>query len=168
MGRFTPSQMGLVVFGCGLILSSVFMDRLAKAWEDFLYPDAVHWQELRIVPGENQKIATPAESVLVVRQAGALLTLFLRPDDKLTPQAMVRELCRRDGCARSAMGDGDADRAVATYKLRGASMQIVLMRLGDGAIWAEYRGMPDGLGAFDNVLESVSEQLAERSATAAE
>ena len=165
MGRFTPSQIALIVFGCGLVLSSVFMDRIAKAWEDFRYPNAVHWQQMRIVPGKDQKIVVPNAEVLVVKQAGALLTLFLRPDDKLTPHAMVRELCRRDGCVRSAIADDDTDRAVATYKLRGASMQIVLLRLGNGALWVEYKGMPDGMAAFDNVLESVSTQLAERKAS---
>jgi len=164
MGRFTPSQVALIVFGCGLILSSVFMDRIAKAWEDFLYPNAVHWQQMRIVPGKDQKIVVPNAEVLVVKQAGALLTLFLRPEDKLTPQSMVHELCRRDGCVKSAFAVNDTDRAVATYKLRGASMQIVLMRLGDGALWVEYKGKPDGMAAFDNVLESVSAQLAERKA----
>lgn len=164
MGRFTASQIALIVFGCGLILSAVFLDRISRAWEDYLYPDAVHWQQMRIVPSKKQKIVVPGEDVLVVKQTGALLTLFLRADDKLTPQAMVRDLCRRDGCVRSAMEDDGDDRAVATYKLRGASMQIVLMRLAGGALWVEYKGPPDGMAAFDNVIDSVSLQLAERRA----
>jgi hypothetical protein len=158
----TLPQAALIVVGCGLLLSSVFIDRLAAAWEGFLYPNAVRWQDMRIVPDENQKIVMPGENVLVIRQGGGLLTLFMRPDDELTPQAMVGELCRRDGCARSTIAGDGADRAAATYKLRGTSMQIVLMRLGDGELWGEYRGAPGGLDAFDNVLDSVSEQLAER------
>lgn len=166
MFRLTVSQIALVALGCGLMLSALFMDRLAAAWEDFRYPNAVHWQELRIVPGNSQKIVVPGDRVLVVKQAGALLTLFLRPPDRLTPAELVRELCRRDGCSRSAMAEDDADRAVATYRSRGYAMQIVLIRLGDGALWAEYRGKPDGLVAFDNVLDSVAQQLSERQTTA--
>ena len=76
---------------------------------------------------------------------------------------MVKELCRRDGCIRSTIA-ADEDRAVATYKMRGASMQIVLMRLGGGEVWIEYKGTPEGLAGFDKLIESVSTQLAERQA----
>ena len=168
MVRLTVSQIALVALGCGLMLSALFMERLAAAWEDFRYPNAVHWQQLRIVPGGSQKIVVPGDSVLVIKQAGALLTLFLRPPDRLTPEELVRELCRRDGCSRSASSDYGTDRAVATYESRGYSMQIVLIRLGDGPLWAEYRGKPDGLVAFDNVLDSVAQQLAERRTAAAD
>lgn len=164
MGRFPPLQIALLAFGCSLILASVFLDNLARRWESFLYPNAVHWQNLRIVPSENQSIVVPAEDILVVKDADARLTLFRRPDDELTPQSMVKDLCRRDGCIRSTTSTGNDDRAVATYKMRGASMQIVLMRLGGGALWVEYKGSPEGLADFDKLLESVSVQLAERQA----
>jgi len=164
MGRFPPLQIALLAFGCSLILASVFLDHIAARWEHFLYPNAVHWQNLRIVPSKSQRIVVPADDILVVKNADARLTLFRRPDDKLTPQSMVKELCRRDGCIRSAVSAGDADRAVATYKMRGASMQIVLMRLGGGALWVEYKGSPEGLAGFDELLESVSAQLAEQKA----
>lgn len=166
MGRFPPLQIALLAFGCSLILASVFLDNLARRWENFLYPNAVHWQNLRIVPSKNQRIVVPGEDILVVKDADARLTLFRRPDDELTPQSMVKELCRRDGCIRSTISAGDDDHAVATYKMRGASMQIVLMRLGGGALWAEYKGSPDGLAGFDKLIESVSAQLAEQKADA--
>lgn len=166
MGRFPPSQIVLLAFGCSLILASVFLDRIAGRWENFLYPNAVHWQNLRIVPSRNQRIVVPGEDVLVVKDADARLTLFRRADDKLTPQSMVQELCRRDGCIRSTISNAEEDRAVATYRMRGASMQIVLMRLGGGALWVEYKGSPEGLAGFDKLIESVSAQLAERRAAA--
>lgn len=159
MGRFPPSQLALLAFGCSLILASVFLDRVAQLWENFLYPNAVHWQNLRIVPTGGQQIVTPAGRMLVVKDADARLTLFQRPDDKLTPQAMVRQLCRRDRCIRSKVSADNADRAVATYKINGESMQIVLMRLGGGAVWVEYKGSPEALAGFDQLIESVSAQL---------
>jgi len=161
MGRFTPLQIALLAFGCSLILASVFLQNLAQRWENYRYPNAVHWQKLRIVPSRNQRIVVPDQDILVVKDADARLTLFLRPDDNLTPQSMVKELCRRDGCIRSTIA-ADNDRAVATYKMRGASMQIVLMRLEGGALWVEYKGSPEGFANFDTLLESVSAQLAQR------
>ena len=166
MGRFPPLQIALLAFGCSLILSAVFLDAIAARWENYRYPNAVHWHNLRIVPAKNQKIVVPGEDILVVKDADARLTLFRRADDKLTPQSMVKDLCRRDGCIRSTIaGDGD-NLAVATYKMRGASMQIVLMRLGGGTVWVEYKGSPEGFAGFDKILESVSTQLAERQARA--
>ena len=164
MGRFPPLQIALLALGCSLILTSVFLNRIAERWENHLYPNAVHWQNLRIVPTGNQKIVVPGEDILVVRDADARLTLFRRANDTLTPESMVKELCRRDGCIRSTVPAGDEDRAVATYKMRGASMQIVMMRLGGGAIWIEYNGAPGGLAGFGTLIESVSTQLAERQA----
>lgn len=166
MGRFPPLQIALLAFGCSLILAAVFLDHIAARWESFLYPNAVHWQNLRIVPAGNQRIVVPDEDILVVKDADARLTLFRRADDKLTPQSMVKELCRRDGCIRSAISANDDDLAVATYKMRGASMQIVLMRLGGGAVWIEYKGSPEGFAGFDKLIESVATQLAARRAGA--
>lgn len=160
MGRFSPLQFALLAFGCSLILASVFLDHIATAWENYRYPNAVHWHSLRIVPTGSQRIAVPTADVLVVRDKSARLTLFRRADDKLTPEAMVRDLCRRDRCVRSSVA-GDDDRAVATYRINGQAMQIVLMRLGGGALWVEYNGAPEALAGFDGLLESVSAQLAE-------
>ena len=166
MGRFPPLQIALLAFGCSLILAAVFLDDIAAHWENYRYPNAVHWHSLRIVPAKDQKIVVPDEDILVVKDADARLTLFRRADDKLTPQAMVKDLCRRDGCIRSSIAaDGD-NLAVATYKMRGASMQIVLMRLGAGAVWIEYKGSPGDFARFDKVIESVTNQLAERQARA--
>lgn len=162
MGRFPPLQLALLAFGCSLILSAVFLDHIAARWENHLYPNAVHWHNLRIVPAKNQKIVVPDEGILVVKDADARLTLFRRADDKLTPHSMVKDLCRRDGCIRSTIAAKDDDLAVATYKMRGASMQIVLRRLGGGAVWVEYKGTPGGYAKFDAIIESVSTQLADR------
>ena len=162
MGRFPPLQIALLAFGCSLILAAVFLDRIAERWENYLYPNAVHWQNLRIMPTGNQQIVVPGEDILVVKDADARLTLFRRANDTLTPESMVKELCRRDGCIRSKLPSNDEDRAVATYKMRSGSMQIVLMRLGGGAIWIEYKGSAEGLPGFDKLIESVSTQLAER------
>lgn len=166
MGRFPPLQLALLAFGCSLIFSAVFLDFIAARWENYLYPNAVHWHSLRIVPANNQKIVVPGDDILVVKDADARLTLFRRPDDKLTPQSMVKDLCRRDGCIRSTIAAKNDDLAVATYKMRGASMQIVLMRLGGGAVWIEYKGTPEGYAKFDTIIGSVSTQLAERQARA--
>jgi hypothetical protein len=164
MGRFPPLQIALLAFGCSLILAAVFLDHIAARWENFLYPNAVHWQNLRIVPAKNQRIVVPGENVLVVKDADALLTLFRRADDNFTPQSMIKDLCRRDGCTRSTIAANNDDLAVATYNMRGASMQIVLMRLGGGAVWIEYKGTPEGFAGFNEIIRSVSTQLAERQA----
>lgn len=161
MGRFTPLQLVLLAFGCSLVVVAVSLDHLARAWENHRYPNAVRWHQLRIVPTGNQRIVVPDENLLVVKDAEARLTLFRRAADKVTPEALIRELCRRDGCARSAVRADAPDRAAATYRMKGASMQIVLMRLDGGALWIEYKGAPESLARFEPLIRSVSDQLAE-------
>ena len=161
MGRFTPLQVVLLAFGCSLVVLAFSLDHLARAWENYRYPNAVRWHALRIVPGKDQHIVVPGENLLVVKDADARLTLIRRERDKVRPDALIRELCRRDGCARSAITAQDSERAVATYRMKGAAMQIVLMRLDGGALWIEYKGSPEALTRFDALIRSVSDQLAE-------
>jgi hypothetical protein len=59
---------------------------------------------------------------------------------------------------------GSADSAVADYRNKGESMQIVLMRLPGNSIWVEFRGPPEAFAGFDALIRSVSEQLAETAA----
>lgn len=160
MGRFTPLQILLLAFGCSLIAAAIFLDDMHKAWENYRYPGAVWWNQVRVVPAKNQQIVVPGENLLVVKDADARLTLFRRAADKVKPDSLIRELCRRDGCARSAVTADAPDRAAATYRMKGASMQIVLMRLDDGALWIEYKGSAEALARFEPLIRSVSEQLA--------
>jgi hypothetical protein len=167
MRRFSALQISLLAFGLGLVFAGIFFKQILRGWEDYRYPNAVYWQGMRVVPGANQQIIAAGTDMLVVKIVKgpmARLTLFLRPDDKLTPQAMVRDLCRRDGCIRSTIAAEYADRAVATYRINGESMQIVLMRLGGGAVWVEYKGPPEALAGFDPLIESVATQLSDRQA----
>ncbi|HWA11708.1 MAG TPA: hypothetical protein VHA15_01305 [Burkholderiales bacterium] len=166
MGRFTPLQVAFLAFGCSLIAAGLGLDHIARAWENYRYPNAVYWHQLRVVPAVNQSIVVPGENLLVVKDADARLTLFRREPDKVTPDSLIRELCRRDGCVRSAVTPSDPDTAVATYRLKGASMQIMLMRLDEGALWIEYKGPPEALRHFDALVRSVAGQLAERRAAA--
>ncbi len=167
MRRFSVLQLFLLAFGFSLIFAGIFFNHILSGWENYRYPNAVYWQAMRVAPGRNQQIVATGTDMLVVKIINgpmARLTLFLRPDDGLTPQAMVRELCRRDSCIRSTIGADPADRAVATYSIGGESMQIVLMRLGGGAVWVEYKGPPEARAGFDQLIDSVSTQLSARQA----
>jgi hypothetical protein len=166
MGRFTPLQLAFLAFGCCLIAAGLALDRIARAWEDYRHPNAVYWHQLRVVPATNQSIVVPGENLLVVKDANARLTLFRRDPDQVTPDSLIRELCRRDGCVRSAVTPSGTDTAAATYRLKDASMQIVLMRLDEGALWIEYKGPPEALPRFDALVRSVAGQVAERRAAA--
>jgi hypothetical protein len=161
MGRFTPLQIVLLAFGCSLVVFAFSLDHLARAWENHRYPNAVRWHQLRIVPAKDQHIVVPGENLLVVKDADARLTLIRREPDKVRPEALIRELCRRDGCSRSVVTTQGPERAVATYRMKGTSMQIVLMRLDGGALWIEYKGSPEALARFDALIRSVSDQLAQ-------
>ncbi len=166
MGRFTPLQVAFLAFGCSLIAAGLGLDHIARAWENYRYPNAVHWHRLRVVPATDQSIVVPGDNLLVVKDGEARLTLFRREPDKVTPDSLIRELCRRDGCLRSAVNPANPDTAAATYGMKGAPMQIVLMRLDEGALWIEYKGPPESLPRFDALVRSVAGQLAERRAAA--
>ncbi|HKB84397.1 MAG TPA: hypothetical protein VKD04_14490, partial [Burkholderiales bacterium] len=88
--------------------------------------------------------------------------LFLRPDDGLTPQKMVRALCARDACSKSEQPADESDRAAANYRIGGESMQILLIRPAGANVWIEFNGPPDALHHFGDLIDSVSVQLARR------
>ncbi|HEX4986596.1 MAG TPA: hypothetical protein VFV71_11095 [Burkholderiales bacterium] len=169
MRRFSVPQLFLLAFGFGLIFTGLFYYRILDAWEHYRYPNAVYWQGLRLVPDGDQKITRPDADTVVVKAVGgpaARLTLFLRPDDGLTPLKMVRALCERDPCRRTAISAEAADRATATYRIGRESMQIMLMRPSGANVWIEFNGPPESLPRFDGLIESVKAQLALRSAAA--
>jgi hypothetical protein len=166
MRRFSLPQLFLLAFGFGLIFAGIFFNHILRGWENYRYPNAVYWQGMRLVPGSNQKISATGTDMLVVRIVEgptARLTLFLRPDDGLTPQKMVRALCARDACSRVTSPAGDGDRAAANYRIGRESMQIVLIRPAGANIWIEFNGPPDALPQFGALIDSVTAQLARRS-----
>ena len=166
MRRFSLPQLFLLAFGFGLIFAGLFFNHILRGWENYRYPNAVYWQGMRLVPDRNQKISGTGTDMLVVRFVKgptARLTLFLRPDDGLTPQKMVRALCARDACSRVTSPAGDGDRAAANYRIGRESMQIVLIRPAGANIWIEFNGPPDALPQFGALIDSVTTQLARRS-----
>ena len=165
MRRFSVLQLFLLAIGFGLIFVGIFFNHIVRGWENYRYPNAVYWQGMRLVPDRNQKISAAGTDMLVVRIVKgpmARLTLFLRPDDGLTPQKMVKALCVRDTCNKVTSPAGDGDRAAANYRIGGESMQILLIRPAGAKVWIEYNGPPDALHHFGDLIDSVTLQLARR------
>mgnify|MGYP001298675598 CR=1 FL=1 len=166
MRRFSLPQLFLLAFGFGLIFAGLFFNHILRGWENYRYPNAVYWQGMRLVPDRNQKISAAGTDMLVVRIVKgptARLTLFLRADDGLTPQKMVKALCARDACSRVTSPAGDGDRAAANYRIGRESMQILLIRPAGANVWIEFNGPPDALHHFGDLIDSVMAQLARRS-----
>ena len=166
MRRFSVLQLFLLAFGFGLIFVAIFFIHVLRGWDNYRYPDAVYWQGMRLVPDANQKITAAGTDMLVVRIVKgpmARLTLFLRPDDGLTPQKMVTALCARDACSKAAQPAGADDRAAANYRIGGESMQILLIRPTGANVWIEFNGPPEALHHFGDLIDSVTVQLARRS-----
>ena len=166
MRRFSVLQLFLLAFGFGLIFAGLFFNHILRGWENYRYPNAVYWQGMRLVPDRNQKISAAGTDMLVVRIVKgptARLTLFLRADDGLTPQKMVKALCARDACSRVTSPAGDGDRAAANYRIGRESMQILLIRPAGANVWIEFNGPPDALHHFGDLIDSVTAQLARRS-----
>lgn len=166
MRRFSFVQIVLLLLGTALIVTSFFLNQLALLWQSVPEIEVVNWNRLQILPGEGQQVAVIDADYLVLTSAhapGARLTLYVRPDDGRTPEALVRSLCRRDACTHSAsLPDGsnsDVNRAVATYRLAGEPLALILMRPGAGQFWIEYKGSPALYAEFSNVVDSVSEQM---------
>ncbi len=165
MRRFSVLQLVLLVFGFGLIFTGIFFNHILRGWENYRYPNAVYWQGMRLVPDRNQKISAAGKDMLVVRIVKgpmARLTLFLRPDDGLTPQKMIKALCARDACTRTSEPSGADDRAAANYRIGGESMQILVIRPAGANVWIEFNGPPDALQHFGDLIDSVTVQLASR------
>lgn len=166
MRHFSFLQIVLLLLGTALIVTSLFLNQLALLWQTVPGTEIVNWNRLQILPGEGQQVAAMNPDYLVLTSAhapGARLTLFVRPEDGRTPEALVRSLCRRDACTHSAsLPDGsntDVNRAVATYRLAGEPLALVLMRPGASQFWIEYKGTPSQYAEFRNVVDSVSDQL---------
>jgi hypothetical protein len=165
MRRFSVFQLFLLAVGFGLFFVGIFFDHIQRGWENYRYPNAVYWQGMRLVPDRNQKISAVGTDMLVVRIVKgpmARLTFFLRPDDGLTPQKLVKALCARDACSRVTSPDGDGDRAAANYRIGGELMQILLIRPAGANVWIEFNGPPDALQHFVELIDSVTVQLAQR------
>jgi hypothetical protein len=167
MRRFSALQLFLLAFGFGLIFAGLFFNQILRGWENYRYPNAVYWQGMRLVPSRNQRITTAGADTVVVKIVKgpmARLTLFLRQDDGLTPQKMVRALCARDACSKGAPPEGGGDRAAANYRIGGENMQILVIRPSGANVWIEFNGPPDALRHFGDLIDSVSAQLALRNA----
>ena len=165
MRRFPPLQLFVLALGFGLIFAGIFFNQIARGWENYRYPNAVYWQGMRLVPGTNQKITAAGTNMLVVKIVKgpmARLTLYLRPDDGLTPQKMVKALCARDACSKATLDEGSGERAAANYRIGGESMQIVLIRPAGANVWIEFNGPPEALRHFGDLIDSVTAQLASR------
>lgn len=168
MRRFSVVQLFLMAFGFGLIFAGIFFNEIVRGWENYRYPNAVYWQGLRLVPDRSQKITAPGADMVVVKIVkgpAARLTLYVRQEDGLTPQKLVRSLCARDACNRTALNSTDGERAAANYRIGGEAMQILLIRPSGANIWIEFNGPPDALPHFENLIDSVTAQLAPRSAS---
>jgi hypothetical protein len=168
MRRFSAPQLFLLAFGFGLIFAGLFFNQIVHGWENYRYPNAVYWQGMRLVPDRNQKI-TPAGAdmlvVKIVRGPMARLTLFLRPDDGLTPQKMVKAICARDACSKGEpLPEDSGDRAAANYRIGGESMQILVIRPAGANVWIEFNGPPDALHHFGDLIDSVTAQMSRRNA----
>ena len=165
MRRFSALQLFLLAFGFGLIFTGIFFNHILRGWEHYRYPNAVYWQGMRLVPGRNQQIIASGPDMLVVKIVNgpmARRTFFLRPDDGLTPQKMVKALCARDACSKATLTEGNGERAAANYRIGGESMQILLIRPAGANIWIEFNGPPEALRHFGNLIDSVTAQLTSR------
>ena len=165
MRRFSALQIFLLALGFGLVFAAILFNQILRGWEHYRYPNAVYWQGMRLVPGGNQQIIATGTDMLVVKIVKgpmAKLTLFLRPDDGQTPQKMVKALCARDACSKATLAEGDGDRAAANYRIGGESMQILLIRPAGANIWIQFNGPPEALGAFVDLIDSVTVQLTSR------
>jgi hypothetical protein len=165
MRRFSALQLFLLAVGLGFLFTGIFLNPILRGWENYRYPNAVYWQGMRLVPGENQKITRAGNDmyvVKIVKGPAARLTLYVRPDDGLTPQKMVKALCARDACSKVSVGAGDDERAAANYRIGGESMQILLIRPSSANVWIEFIGPPDALRHFVALIDSITAQLARR------
>jgi len=162
MRRFSALQLLLLAVGLALLFSGIFLHQVVTGWERYRYPNAVYWHGMRLVPSQNQKITAAASDMFVVKIINgpvARLTLYLRPDDGLTPQKMVKALCARDACSKMALAMGGGESAAANYVIGGEPMQILLIRPTGSDVWIEFNGPPEALQHFADLIDSVTAQL---------
>ncbi|MGD2139911.1 MAG: hypothetical protein PVH25_05920 [Burkholderiales bacterium] len=161
MFHFSFRQYILLGVGLLLILLAVSLNRITELWDATVNDHTVAWHRLAISPGKNTYVSSLDESMLVLRSSSgpdARLTLFTRKDDGSTPEDLVRDLCGRDSCEFSPLEDARLDGAIADYA-SGAPLRFVLMHPAGSAVWLEYKGPPDGLSAFDELIDTIVIQL---------
>jgi hypothetical protein len=167
MRRFSALQLFFLAIGLVILFSGIFLHQIAAGWESYRYPNAVYWHGMRLVPSRNQKITAVASDMLVVKMVNgpvARLTLYLRQDDGATPQKMVKALCARDACSKMALAVSGGESAAANYLIGGERMQVLLIRPTGSNVWIEFNGRPEALQYFADLIDSVTAQLARRSA----
>ncbi len=166
MSRLSPIQLLLLTFGLSLIFLSLVLNQAIELWEVSTEANAIHWNQLRLIPREDQQLNALDSGTLVVRSShfpDARLTLFRRAEDGSTPRDLVSELCRRDSCTYSSFDQPDnAEGAVANYA-GAVPLRIVLMRPSGKDVWIEFKGPPDAYRAFAELIDSISAQLSGRS-----
>lgn len=161
MFHFSSRQFVLLAFGFALILTSVFLGRVASLWEDVFGEEAIVWQQLTISTGNEAYVSALDEKMLVLRSAShahARLTVFTREGDNSAAADLVKDLCDRDSCVYRALDHGRLDGAIADYS-SGTPMRIVLMHLPDTQIWLEYKGPPEQFDTFGPFIEDTLSQL---------
>lgn len=162
MFRFSPLQLLLLTFGASLIFLSLILNHITWLWQRVPDVQAIEWKHLSLIPQPDQQIDALDAETLVVRSSrypSARLTLFTRPDDGVTPQQMVKSLCRRDSCTYTVLNaDEDNPGAAANYR-QGEPLRIVLMQPGGKQVWLEFKGPPAAFDSFANLIHSVSLQM---------
>ena len=164
MFRFSPRQYLLLGIGFALILLSFTLDRVTDQWNATFHDKTVAWHHLAISPGANTYVSSLDDSMLVLRSSShsdARLTLFTREDKGATPHDLVKDLCGRDSCVYTPLDDARLNGAIADYR-SGTPLRFVLMHPARSGIWLEYKGPPDGLSTFDELIDAVVTQLQER------
>ncbi len=151
----------LLAAGLVLILLSVSLNRLTALWNGVFDNDAVAWHQLTISPGNHTYVSSLDESTLVLRSSAhseARLTLFVREDDGVKPDNLVKDLCGRDSCIYAPLDDARVNGAIADYA-SATPLRFVLMHPAESGIWLEYKGPPDAFANFNDVVEAVVSQL---------
>lgn len=170
MFRFSPLQLLLLTFGASLIFLSFVLNQIAWPWHHTPEASALQWRQLKLVPTKDQHFDALDAHTLVARTSrfpSARLTLFTRPDDGVTPQEMVKNLCRRDDCTYTSLAADQSILGAAANYRQGEALRIVLMKPGGGELWLEFKGPPEAFNAFSNLIDSVSQQIRTISSTAA-
>jgi hypothetical protein len=161
MFHFSPRQYLLLAVGFTLVLLSITLDRVTAQWNAVFHDKTVAWHQLTIAPGANTYVSSLDDSMLVLRSSShsdARLTLFTRQNDGTTPDDLVKDLCNRDSCVYTPLDDERLNGAIADYT-SGAPLRFVLMHPGGSGVWLEYKGPPDGLSTFDELIDAIVTQL---------
>lgn len=162
MFRFSPLQLLLLSFGASLIFLSLILNHITWLWERAPAVKVMQWKHLSLVPQQDQQIDALDSETLVVRSNRyplARLTLFMRPDDGVTPRQMVRSLCRRDSCTYTNVDASNEELSAAANYHQSEPLRIVLMQPGGRRVWMEFKGPPAAFDSFADLIDSVSVQI---------